>query len=43
MRRVQGPGWAALSAGGIESLILPPEARKVLIAADHDRPKRRES
>jgi putative DNA primase/helicase len=30
------PGWAALSADGIESLVLPPQARKVLIAADHD-------
>jgi putative DNA primase/helicase len=29
-------GWAALSAGGIERLILPPEARMVVIAADHD-------
>jgi hypothetical protein len=30
------PGWAALSAGGIERLLLPPEARLVLIVADHD-------
>lgn len=30
------PGWAALSAGGIESLILPPEANMVLICADND-------
>jgi putative DNA primase/helicase len=30
------PGWAALSAGGIARLILPPEARRVLIAADND-------
>jgi putative DNA primase/helicase len=30
------PGWAALSAGGLENLILPPEADKVLIAADND-------
>jgi hypothetical protein len=30
------PGWAALSANGIRSLILPPAARKVLIAADND-------
>ncbi len=29
-------GWAALSAIGIEKLILPPEARTVLICADHD-------
>ena len=28
--------WAALSEGGIRNLILPPEAEKVLIAADHD-------
>ncbi|MGE3782057.1 MAG: toprim domain-containing protein [Alphaproteobacteria bacterium] len=32
------PGWAALSAGGIEALILPPLplAATVFIAADHD-------
>jgi hypothetical protein len=30
------PGWAALSAGGIKRLILPPEARRVVIAADRD-------
>jgi hypothetical protein len=30
------PGWAALSAVGIEKLILPPEARTLLICADHD-------
>jgi putative DNA primase/helicase len=30
------PGWAALSEGGISRLILPPEARRVLIAADND-------
>ena len=30
------PGWAALSASGIERLLLPPDARMVLIAADHD-------
>jgi hypothetical protein len=29
-------GWAALSAGGIECLLLPPEARMILIAADDD-------
>jgi putative DNA primase/helicase len=29
-------GWAALSASGIASLILPPEVDKVLIAADND-------
>jgi putative DNA primase/helicase len=29
-------GWAALSAIGIEKLMLPPEARTVLICADHD-------
>ena len=33
------PGWAALSAGGIAALILPPLpiAATVIIAADHDR------
>jgi putative DNA primase/helicase len=30
------PAWAALSAGGIEALILPPIVRQVIIAADHD-------
>jgi putative DNA primase/helicase len=31
------PAWAALSAGGIRALILPPEATHVIIGADHDR------
>ena len=30
------PGWAALSASGIKKLVLPQEARSVLIAADND-------
>jgi hypothetical protein len=30
------PGWAALSACGIKSLALPPEARRIVIAADND-------
>jgi putative DNA primase/helicase len=30
------PGWAALSAGGIKNLSLPPEAHRVVIAADND-------
>src|SRR5262249_37250558 len=30
------PGWAALSAGGLEALVLPPDARKVLVAGDND-------
>jgi hypothetical protein len=30
------PAWAALSAGGLKTLVLPPEATHVLIAADHD-------
>jgi putative DNA primase/helicase len=30
------PGWAALSAGGITRLILPPEAHMILVAADND-------
>jgi putative DNA primase/helicase len=33
------PGWAALSANGIKSLVLPPEARRVVIAADNDESK----
>ncbi|MGH7087738.1 MAG: DUF7146 domain-containing protein [Stellaceae bacterium] len=31
------PGWAALSADGICSVELPPDARMVVIAADHDK------
>ncbi len=30
------PGWAALSTGGLRSLILPDTVREVIIAADHD-------
>jgi len=30
------PTWAALSAGGIKKLLLRPNAREVLIAADAD-------
>jgi putative DNA primase/helicase len=30
------PAWAALSAGGIERLIVPPEAGDIVIAADRD-------
>jgi putative DNA primase/helicase len=30
------PGWAALSAGGIENLILPPAVNKIIVAADND-------
>lgn len=30
------PTWAALSAGGMKKLLLPPEVREVLIAADAD-------
>jgi hypothetical protein len=29
-------GWAALSAAGLATLMLPPEVRRVIIAADHD-------
>jgi hypothetical protein len=32
----QLPAWAALSAGGVRTLVLPPEATMVLICADHD-------
>jgi len=31
------PAWAALSAGGIERLVLPLGAQDVVIAVDHDR------
>jgi hypothetical protein len=31
------PTWAALSAGGIKRLVLPPDAQEVLIAADADK------
>jgi putative DNA primase/helicase len=30
------PTWAALSASGLRTVILPPEARMVLVAADND-------
>jgi putative DNA primase/helicase len=30
------PGWAALSAGGIRTLILPAEVTHIIICADHD-------
>jgi putative DNA primase/helicase len=30
------PAWAALSARGIQNLVLPAEVSKVLITADHD-------
>jgi putative DNA primase/helicase len=36
MQLTELPGWAALSANGIESLVLPSEASKVMIAADND-------
>jgi hypothetical protein len=35
-RAIDAPGWAALSAYGIKSLVLPPTAKMVLIAADND-------
>jgi putative DNA primase/helicase len=30
------PGWAVLSANGIEALVLPPEATHVVVCADND-------
>jgi phage/plasmid primase-like uncharacterized protein len=30
------PAWAALSAGGIKKLVLPSEARDIIVCADHD-------
>lgn len=32
------PGWAALSTSGLRALVLPPEVREIIIAADGDRP-----
>jgi len=31
------PVWAALSTAGLEQALLPPEARRVVLLADHDR------
>jgi putative DNA primase/helicase len=31
------PGWAGLSAGGVERLVLPAEARDIRIVCDRDR------
>jgi hypothetical protein len=36
MGRFQAPGWAALSAAGVEALVLPNDVRGVVIAADND-------
>ena len=36
MRACALPGWAALSAGGIKSLVLPPSANMIMICADND-------
>jgi putative DNA primase/helicase len=30
------PGWSAVSAGGLRTIELPPEVRRILIAVDHD-------
>jgi putative DNA primase/helicase len=30
------PAWAALSAGGVRTVILPPEATHIVMCADHD-------
>jgi hypothetical protein len=30
------PGWSAIYAGGLKTIELPPEARRILIIADHD-------
>jgi hypothetical protein len=37
MQLRQLPGWSALSAPGLKTLVLPQAARRVLIAVDHDR------
>jgi putative DNA primase/helicase len=34
---LDAPAWAALSAIGIDKLVLPPEARDIVIAIDRDR------
>jgi putative DNA primase/helicase len=36
MHACELPGWAALSAGGIKGLVLPPSANMVVICADND-------
>jgi hypothetical protein len=36
MQATSIPTWVALSAGGLQALMLPPEVREVLIAADPD-------
>jgi phage/plasmid primase-like uncharacterized protein len=36
MQCVGFSGWAAVSAGNLERLALPPEARMIVIAADND-------
>ena len=36
MQLLDLPGWAALSAGGIENLILPPGVNKIIVAVDND-------
>ena len=35
------PGWSAVSAGGLKALNLPPDVRRVIIAADNDPSRRR--
>jgi hypothetical protein len=30
------PAWSAVSAGGLKTLLLPPDVRRVLLCADHD-------
>ena len=31
------PGWSAISAGGLKTVELPPEVRRILIVVDHDK------
>jgi hypothetical protein len=38
LQATRKPTWAALSTNGMESLVLPDEARDIIIAADHDQP-----
>ena len=38
MRATGHAGWAALSTSGLRSLVLPPEAKDIVVLADGDQP-----